>query len=387
LTNGFFGLVPKLAEHGIMYEASITQFYQGVASGGAEQRFRYGDKIDQYFIFDTEKLGLWKGGKLIMHGDTNLGQNSITDAAAFAPVNTAMLLPLPEPVTAITHFQYEQELGHGWAATVGKFNFLDLWQVMYPNTGRGLEGFMNTSILAPLNVVPSLPIVFDAAGVMKVGERGLETVVMAIDTRNTQTVSGLDGLFENGVTIFAGQTFFTEFAGLPGSHAFFGTYATGEFTSFEPSGWIVTPAGAPLLAPFLSEKDGAWLGAYVLNQKLWMDPCSEKRNINLFGYAGFSDPDTSPYEWTIAASVEAFGLCRAREHDRMGIGYFYSGVSSTLKNDLALLGLQDLQGGEVYYNAEITPWFHLTADLQVIQTENSRQDTALAVGLRGKIDL
>jgi porin len=124
LTNGFWGGVPKLAEHGITYRASITQFYQGVASGGNEQRFRYGNKIDQYVTFDTAKLGLWEGGKLIMHGETQLGQNSISDAPALAPVNTVMLFPLPEAVTAITHFQYEQELGQGFTATVGKFNFV-----------------------------------------------------------------------------------------------------------------------------------------------------------------------------------------------------------------------------------------------------------------------
>jgi porin len=64
-------------------------------------------------------------------------------------------------------------------------------------------------------------------------------------------------------------------------------------------------------------------------------------------------------------SMETFGLSPSREHDRMGVGYFYEGLSGPFKEAAgALLGdIQDLQGGEVYYNAEITPWFHLTADL------------------------
>jgi hypothetical protein len=33
---------------------------QGVASGGAEQRFRYSSKFDLYFELNTEKPGLWK---------------------------------------------------------------------------------------------------------------------------------------------------------------------------------------------------------------------------------------------------------------------------------------------------------------------------------------
>ncbi len=45
-----------------------------------------------------------------------------------------------------------------------------------------------------------------------------------------------------------------------------------------------------------------------------------------------------------------------------------------------------LHGGEVYYNAEITPWFHLTGDLQVINPGPQALDTAVVLGLRAKID-
>ena len=49
--------------------------------------------------------------------------------------------------------------------------------------------------------------------------------------------------------------------------------------------------------------------------------------------------------------------------------------------------LRDLQGVELYYNAAITPWFHLTADLQFVQPAVSANDTAVVLGLRGKIDI
>ena len=42
---------------------------------------------------------------------------------------------------------------------------------------------------------------------------------------------------------------------------------------------------------------------------------------------------------------------------------------------------------ELYYNATITPWFHLTADLQFVQPAVSDNDTAVVLGLRGKIDI
>jgi porin len=73
----------------------------------------------------------------------------------------------------------------------------------------------------------------------------------------------------------------------------------------------------------------------------------------------------------------------------MGVGYFYSGLSSDFKDLLAVASLDvgDVQGVELYYNAEITPWFHLTGDIQVIDPAEQTTDTALVLGLRAKIDL
>jgi porin len=54
---------------------------------------------------------------------------------------------------------------------------------------------------------------------------------------------------------------------------------------------------------------------------------------------------------------------------------------------LPTVDLQDVQGVELYYNAAIAPWFHLTADLQIIDNENVADDTAIIFGLRGNIKL
>jgi porin len=44
------------------------------------------------------------------------------------------------------------------------------------------------------------------------------------------------------------------------------------------------------------------------------------------------------------------------------------------------------QGVELFYNAEIRPWFHVTADVQLIDPARAVSD-ALLFGLRAKIDL
>ena len=72
----------------------------------------------------------------------------------------------------------------------------------------------------------------------------------------------------------------------------------------------------------------------------------------------------------------------------MGIAYFYSGLSGEARDLLnPRVLVDDVQGAELYYNAEVTPWFHLTADLQVLDPAITAQDTAFVLGLRGKIEL
>ena len=73
----------------------------------------------------------------------------------------------------------------------------------------------------------------------------------------------------------------------------------------------------------------------------------------------------------------------------MGVGGFYNQLSSDMKDLTSTVGIEieDVWGTELYYNAEITPNFHLTADLQIIDNTNEADDTAFVLGLRGKIDL
>jgi porin len=52
---------------------------------------------------------------------------------------------------------------------------------------------------------------------------------------------------------------------------------------------------------------------------------------------------------------------------------------------LQALGIGGENGVELYYNAALTTWFHLTPDLQVVSPANSHNGTTLLVGLRGRL--
>jgi hypothetical protein len=61
-------------------------------------------------------------------------------------------------------------------------------------------------------------------------------------------------------------------------------------------------------------------------------------------------------------------------------------VAATLKNKtLTKISLEDTSGFEAYYKAQITPWFAVTGDVQVISATLSPEDTKVAVGVRGKV--
>lgn len=383
MTGDWFGRRSCLEERGIDIQSSLTQFYQGVASGGGEQRFRYGDKMDVLLNADTGKLGLWEGGLLTSHVvDWQFGRSSIADAVGLAPVNTALLTPkIGEPAYAMTSLQYTQQLSNGWAATIGRVNLLDLWVGFYPEYGRGIDGFMNLSTMFHLNTIPSVPLVTNAAGFLKAGERGVEAGFVVMDSQHSPTTVGLD--FPNGVTLLAIGRKYTDFGGLPGSHTLMGTYATGDYTSFNTQGWIVIPGGG--VEP--TEKSGTWHAAYFGEQRLWVDRCNDKRYTKLFGYVGFSDAETSPFALTASVTVESFGPVASRPSDRTGIAYFYNALNDDFQNVFSLVTpLADVHGGELYYNAEITPWFHLTFDLQVIDPAIEARDTAVVLGTRVSID-
>ena len=378
LTGDLFGIRPGLADHGVVADLELTQFYQGVSGGGRNRTDKYGGKLDYFFTF--------VGGFAVLHAETRFGEDVILDAAGLAPVNANMLYPGLENTTAITGLQFNLPLtpDQEWIFSFGKINTLDLFNMIYPQTGRGVDGFMNGSVFLPLTVTRTLPLSFLGAGVLKMRDRQVQGGLLVYDRHNVPTTSGFDEFFSEGANVAGVWRFFTEFGGLPGSHLFLGTWASGEYTSLDPLGWAFIPE----VGITASNESGSWSLFYILEQKLWVDPCCEKRHIGFLSQWGLADPTTSPYAWVCNASLQAQGLIPARAQDTLGVGYFYSGLSGDMKDLVGrVLPLNDLQGIELYYNAAITPWFHLTADVQVVESAISADDTAVVLGLRGKIDI
>jgi len=387
LFGNLLGAESRLAERGIIADIDLTQFYQGVSSGGADYTPKYGGKLDYNFIFMGEKLGLWKGFVTLMHAETRFGESVTNEGGALAFPNVNMIYPSPvKQESAITGLLLMQYFSESFAVAAGKINVLDFWSMVYPDSGRGIDGFMNlNSIVIGMPWLRFVNPSVSGAGALVMKGKQIRGGLLVFDTNNSTNTAGIDNLFDKGACIMGMWRFFTNYGGKPGSHLFVGGWSSRTYTSLDRSDWTFLPGIGGGLTP--GEKEGAWALAYNFEQLLWVDARNPERKIRLFTGASLSDGNPSFARWGTLVSLEAFGLFRGREKDRMGVSYFYNGVSEDFKQLVSpVVQLEDVQGVELYYNAAITNWFHLTGDMQVVDNENASNDTAIILGLRGKVD-
>ena len=129
-------------------------------------------------------------------------------------------------------------------------------------------------------------------------------------------------------------------------------------------------------------ESGSWAFFYNFDQYLFTEPQDPTQGIGLFGRFGISDGDANPIEAFYSVGVGGKGIVPERDDDTFGLGYFY-----TKWSDIPLtnaLGISNSQGVELFYNIEVTPWLHITPDLQVLINPGGVDDRDVAVvyGLR-----
>ena len=125
----------------------------------------------------------------------------------------------------------------------------------------------------------------------------------------------------------------------------------------------------------------------MFDQALWVDPTDQTRSWGVFGNAGISDGKPNPIHWSTILGIGGSSPIPSRKLDTFGIAYYYLGFSDDFKNVVRpIMPVRDERGLELFYNVGVTPWCHITADLQVITPILERAETSLVLGLRAKID-
>ncbi|MFO0844618.1 MAG: carbohydrate porin [Gemmataceae bacterium] len=384
LTADWFGCRTALQDGGVTLDAGTTQYYQGVASGGLRQEFPYGGRNDYFLNLDGEKLGLWRGLTATVHAESRYGESANFLTGALSPVNE--LLAVPEfagYALGLTAVRLNQAVGENALVYAGKINTFD--DIRQPLTGAGpRDGFWNTSLIFNPIYARTLPFSTYGAGLALLADDQAVLALAVFDTNNTPTVTGFDTFFDNGVTIFAQLNLPTRFFGLPGHQGVSGTYSSGRYTSLTPSPYL-DPIQGLFVQP--EAKTGSWCLSYNFDQALHADPGDPARVWGVFGHLGLADDNPNPIRYSVGVGLSGASPLRGRPRDTFGVGYYFLGVSDPLKQFAGpAVPLRNEQGVDLYYNAAVTPWLHVTPDVQVVEPLLRQADTALLFGLRARLD-
>jgi porin len=409
LTGDWGGLREQLRDHGFTFDVSATTYYQGIASGGLQDTFRFGGRNDYLLNVDGQKAGLWEGLGINLHGETVYGDSVNLLTGAVVPVNIGRSLPVPVgTVSALTAVKFTQALSENLILYAGKINTVDnLQQPFMP--GRGLDaGFMNGAFVFNPVLGRTIPYsTFGAGGAILAGGQPVVTLTV-YDTHDASTTSVFDKLFHNGAIIYPTLSLPTNFFGMPGHQTVWGAYSSGRYAILSPESLLIFPPpvlGLPPTTGILSPESllifpppvpglppttlvrGSWWIDYRFDQALWVDPTDETRSWGVFGDAGISDGNPNPIHWSVILGIGGSSPIPNRKLDTFGIAYYYMGLSDDFKNVVRpIVPVRDERGLELFYNVAVTPWFHVTPDLQVITPTLELAKTSLVLGLRAKID-
>ena len=379
LTGDWGGARSRLERKGVTLDAELTQFYQGLVSGTRPGNFDYSGRLDALLTLDTGKLGLWKGGGLHSHLEYRFGDDTAAWGGSFFINNTAIDVPSVEGNTLeATSLYLSQQVGDRTSLLIGKINVLDLLAKDLFFGGWGIHRFMNVVFAAPPSgLVP--PVFFGAIANVKTEPVNLSFWVFDSDDRTDEYWP--NDLFENGVTFSLGGTFVRELAGRPTTLTFTGLYTTKSGVDFSR----ISRRLRPRLET--STKNGAYNVSLQLSHLLRQDPRDPRQGWGVFMKAAIADGNPNYVQNSLIAGIGGTGLFPGRERDNFGLGYYYYDLSDALQDSLnpTRERFGDEQGIELYYSYAVTPWFHVTADLQYIDPPRGINKNAFIAGLRANL--
>lgn len=371
---------------GITFDADVTQFYQGVANGGREQEFFYGGHGDYVLNIDGEKLIGQEGLFLQVRGEHRFGQDVNASTGALMPASILMSLPVfDETDFVLSELTFTQFFSENFAVFLGKAAAIEGDPNQFA-AGRGREQFSNLAFVAnpvPLNAMPYSTL---TAGFVYTADPQFNQYFKFLirNPTDTTTTSGFDELFAEGVTLAVDGRLHTNFFGKSGHQLAGAVWTSREFNALGQDPRILFP---PLGIP-IERKSGSWTLFYNFDQYLVVDPCNSDRGWGLFGRAAISDGNPNPLHWFASLGVGGSSPIPRRESDSFGVGWYYLGLSDEIGPiATALLLPRDETGVELYYKAQVSEWFEVTADLQVIEPAIRRgATTAVVAGLRANIE-
>jgi porin len=384
LTGDWGGVRQKLMDKGIRFNLNLTQTYQGNVAGGTIQRGYYQGGLRYELGLDTTYMGLWPGGMLMMRGESRYGRSDNFHTGSIMPVNTDSLYPVAEEdSTCLTELFFMQFVAPQLGFVAGRMSL----RLTTPFTGDETTQFMNTALFVPPIMTTTVPLTTTTAGVIAMPTKWLTVLTLVMDAEGKANLSGFDPdtVFEGGTSLFQMAQVAIKPFGLPGNQRVIWTWSDRVRTQFEQSSFVVIDAIRQGSTAGLARSSNDWSVTYSFDQFVYTLPGKPEQGIGLFGYCGFGPGVVNPIEACYSLGIGGKGMIPTRARDTYGIGYYCVTLSDKLPQAFKD-HTQDEQGVEMYYNIEVTPWLHVTPDLQIIDPANSSVDTAWVMGVRARMD-
>ena len=363
----------------MQFEFNVTQIYQGVASGGTNRTGRYSGSTDMVLKLDSQKMGLWPGGILLVEAQVPFGNTVTPYSGGILSVNT--LFAMTEPAQneiILPHLYLTQFLTEWMSVFIGKLDTTGGDANEFAH-GRGDDKFMNLAFSFNPVVITLAPYAPLGMGLLFLPHKDVSYSFSVVDTQGLSNTSGFKTLVEDPTTLTNEVRVTVRPFGLIG-HQLFGTaWANKPFTLLPQDRRTIIRNilfGTPL-----KTTSNNWGLYYNFDQYLYQDEHNPTRGFGIFFRAGVSNPRTSAFQQFYSFGFGGKGIIPTREKDQFGIGYYYLKLSGDIPEDLRRrLSLDHEQGVELFYNVEAFPWLHVTPDLQFISPSRKTLGTLLNPG-------
>ncbi len=378
----------QLAQKGVSFQLDLEQTIQGNAHGGKDTSgaFRYSGSWDLRLNFDTGRMGLWPGGLIELQAESFFGQSINGKVGGLA--NDDVLYPaFGDRGVMLSQVAFTQFLSESFAVFVGKLDTTTGGENEFAWVHGG--NFLNSALRWNPVVALTTPYSTLGAGFVFMGDWGVWSFV-AYDTEGEANVSGFDTVFDRGTSLATEVRVNVEPFGKPGHQLFGFTWSDKGFVSLDQDfrGGLKFP-GRPILNLLtfdlsLERESSSWSFFYNFDQYVYVESEDPTQGVGIFGRFGISDGEANPIETFYSVGIGGKGIIPDRDDDKFGLGYYFVDYGGELPRRL---GIRSSQGVELFYNVEVTPWLHITPDLQVIINPGGfeNRDVAVVYGVRAQM--
>jgi len=391
LLGNFGGNRQRLYEKGVALDLGLTQVVQGVTSGGNDQEWKYSGTADYSLTLDTQRIGLWPAGLLVVHGKTKFGRSVNPAACTLSPVNHAYLTPdsAEESDYFLEEYYIVQGLTDKLAFVAGRLlstNYSDISRFAHDEQTQFLNTALRNSLL--------LGVLSDAWSVHTIAlpyqaTPGIKFSPFLLSSNDKDGVWGSPGGLFSEYSIGLLISLSWKLGGLPGEAFPLIGYSSKDATDLKnPDLERCLLSGLKL-----PHKDDNWLLGFSADQYVLIpgkEAISTVRTarfdktpegIGVFLRFYYAPEDRNFWNMFVSGGVGGRGVIPSRPLDRYGLGFYALIVSDDLEKQPILDGTFGTETGwEAFYNFAITPWLQLTPDFQYIR---SGQDGFEHVGIFG----